>query len=172
MNSVPRLIIMPGDLEYITPGSFLCGRPLPLLVNPKYPALTPSLILPIIIKVIMLPKPGSKSQPISCAQSSIKSTIKGIKGKDPINLSARFQSLESYLITTPPISEPLLSPGRYKGEKQPGTNLIKGDPENFYQAQYKTDSLGLAGLNTLDNKANDNLDHINFGDLLTTQVAL
>ena len=120
----------------------------------------------------MLPKLGFKSQLISYAQSPIKSIIKGIKGKDPTNLNTRFQSLGSHLIITPPIPESLLSPGRYKEEKQPGINLIKGDPKNFYQAQYKTDSLGPINLNTLNNKADSNLDYINFEDLLITQIAL
>ena len=52
---------MPGDLEYITFGSFPHGRPPLLLINPEYSILTSGLTLFIIIKVIMLPKPGSKS---------------------------------------------------------------------------------------------------------------
>ena len=79
---------MPGDPEHITPGSVPYSRPPPLLANPEYPALTLGLILPIIIEAIILPKPGSKSQPISCAQSPVKSIIKGIKGKDPTDLNA------------------------------------------------------------------------------------
>ena len=43
---MPQLIIMPKDLEYITPGSFPRGRPPLLLINPEYPALALGLILP------------------------------------------------------------------------------------------------------------------------------
>ena len=123
---------MPGDPEHITPGSFPYSRPPSSSVNPEYPALILGLTLSIIIEATMLPKLGFKSQLISYAQSPIKSIIKGIKGKDPTNLNTRFQSLGSHLIITPPIPESLLSPGRYKEEKQPGINLIKGDPKNFY----------------------------------------
>ena len=58
---MPRLTIIPGDPEHITPGSFLYNRPPPLLINSEYPALTSGLILPQIIKAIILPKPGFKS---------------------------------------------------------------------------------------------------------------
>ena len=120
----------------------------------------------------MLPKPGSKSQPIFYAQSPVKSAIKGIKGKESTNLNTQFLNLGSHPIIIPSNPEPLPSPGRYKEEKQPKTNLIKGDPENFYQAQYKIDSQGPASPDTSDSEANDNLDHINFGDPSATRVLL
>ena len=120
----------------------------------------------------MLPKLGSKSQPISRAQSPVNSAMKDIKGKELTNLNTRFLNLGSYPIIISSNSEPLLSPGRYKEEKQPGTNPIKGDPENFYQAQYKADSQSPAGLDTSDSEADDNLDYINFGDLSAIQIAL
>ena len=59
MNFVPQLMIIPGDLKYITPGSFFYNRPPLLLINPEYPALILSLFLPIIIEIIILSKPGS-----------------------------------------------------------------------------------------------------------------
>ena len=120
----------------------------------------------------MLSKPGSKSQLISYAQSPVKSVIKGIKDKNPINFNTRFLNLRGYLIISPSILEPLLSPNYYKKEKQLRTNPIKENPENFYQVYYKVDSLILANLNASDSKVDNNLAYINFGDLLMTQAAL
>ena len=160
---------MPGDPEHTTPGSSPRGRPPPPPTNPEYPALTSGLTLPEMIEATTLSKPGSKSLPASRAQSPVKSAIKGTKGKDPAELSARFLNLGSHPVTVPTAPELLPSPDRYEDEKQLGADPVEDKPEDFYRAK---EPPGPAILDASDSEADDNLAHINVGDRSATRAAL